>query len=381
MQHGDAAAWPLFPFRRIVVKLGTNLLTAGTDRLDLEAMAALVGQIARLHHEHREIIVVTSGAVAAGRHRLGEVHQLHHTPLRQVCAAVGQSLLMDAYDQLFRWHDITVAQTLLTRGDLQDRGSYLNARNTLLALSELGIVAIVNENDVVAVDELEDATFGDNDYLSALVANLVDADALVLLTDIDGLYTADPDFEPTARHIPLVSRIDATIEELAGRTIRQRSRGGMGAKIQAARLATAAGVAVIIADGHERNILPRLGTGEELGTLFLPAATKLESRKRWMLSGLSRRGAVTLDDGAAAALAGQNRSLLPAGVTAAQGDFQRGDIVAIHDSGGREIAYGIANYSLGDLLRVKGLRSAQIEGILGYHYGDEAVHKNNLVLL
>lgn len=365
----------------MVVKLGTNLLTGGSERLNLEIMAGLVGQIARLHGDGREVIVVSSGAVAAGRHRLGSVHGLQHTPMRQVCAAVGQSLLMDAYDQLFRWHDITVAQTLVTKADLQDRLSYLNARNTLLSLMELRVIPIVNENDVVAVDELEHTTFGDNDALSALIANLVDADALVLLSDIDGLHTADPAVDPTARLVPLVRRVDAAIEQLAGRAVGSRSRGGMATKLQAARTATAGGAAVIIADGRAPGVLNRLAAGEARGTLFPASATKLESRKRWMLSGLSHRGSLVVDAGAVNALRHQSRSLLPAGICEVRGAFARGDIVAVHDETGREVAYGIANYGAEDAQRLAGLRSSEIEGVLGHHYGDEVVHRNNLVVL
>lgn len=380
-KRSKAAAWPLPSFRRIVVKLGTNLLTSGSDQLDLETIAGLVGQIARLRREKREVLIVSSGAIAAGRHHLGEVRRVRHIPLRQVYAAVGQSRLMDVYDQLFSEHNITIAQTLLTKGDLQSRVSYLNARNTLLALLELGVVPIVNENDVVAVDELAETSFGDNDNLSALVANLVDADALVLLTDIDGLYTGDPNLDPAAKPVLVVTRIDESIEEMAGNTRSERARGGMITKIQAARLATASGVAVIIANGRQKEVLLRLVAKEALGTLFLPTTSQMESRKRWMLSGLSRRGALLVDDGAAAALCKEHRSLLPAGVDNVEGDFQRGDIVTIRDRQGNEVACGIVNYGAQDLLKMKGLRSAQIESLLGYHYGDEVVHRNNLVLL
>ena len=375
------AQWPKLPFRRAVIKLGTTLLTAGTDRLNLEMMASLVGQIAKLHNEGKEIVVVSSGAVAAGQRRLGDVRQLQQVPLRQVCAAVGQSLLMDAYDQLFRWHDITIAQALVTKTDLQVRESYLNARNTLLTLMELGVISIVNENDVLAVDELDTAIFGDNDSLSALVANLLEADVLVLLSDIDGLYTADPDYDPMAERVSLVARVDVDIERLAGAVVGQQSRGGMGSKLQAARMAAAGGAAVIIADGRERDVLLRLAAGEQRGTLFLPGRSKLEGRKRWMLSGLTRRGAISVDAGAARALSEQHRSLLPAGVLETHGDFERGDVVVVQDSQGRAVAHGMVNYAQKDLQRIKGMRSSQIEGILGYDYGDEVVHKNNLVLL
>ena len=380
-QAREAAAWPLLSFQTIVVKLGTNLLTAGTDRLDTEVMATLVGQVAQLHQQGRAMILVSSGAVAAGRHRLGEAAKLPRESARQAWAAVGQSILMDAYDQLFRSHGITVAQALVSRGELQNRLSYLNARNTLRSLLELGVVPIVNENDVVAVEEIAGATFGDNDNLSALIANLVDADVLMLLTDINGLYTADPGEDPAAQHVPLVRRVDVSVERMAGKTVAARSRGGMPTKIQAAKMATASGVAVIIADGREPGVLSRLAAGENVGTLFLPTASKVESRKRWMVSGLSRRGALTVDDGAAAALRSGNRSLLPAGVRTVEGPFQRGDIVSIKDSAGHEIACGLVNYGAQELQQLKGLRSTEIEGVLGYSFGDEVVHRNNLALL
>jgi len=368
-------------FQRIVVKLGTSLLTGGSGQLDRSAMAGLVAQIARLHGEGKEVVVVSSGAVAAGRELLGPVRKLRHVPLRQVYAAAGQSRLMAIYDELFRRHNITVAQTLLTRTDLQQRLSYLNARNTLLGLLDLGVISIVNENDVVAVEELEAASFGDNDNLSALVAGLVDADVLVLLSDIAGLYTADPNRDANATRIPVVAKVDRSVEALAGRSASDLARGGMTTKIQAAKTVTASGMAMIIADGREPDVLLRLGAGEALGTLFLPTGNKMESRKRWMLSGVSQRGSVYVDDGAAAALLHGKRSLLAAGVRAVEGRFGRGDIVGIRDAGGRAVGYGIANYGVDDLEAIKGLRSSQIEGILGHNYGDEVVHRNNLVLV
>ena len=367
-------------YRRIVVKVGTNVLTAGTDRLDLEVMAALVGQVARLHKEGAAVLVVTSGAIAAGRHRLGVSRDRRGMPFRQMLAAVGQSDLMQAYQELFTSHEITVAQTLLTRRDLADRQGYLNARNTLLGLLELGVAPIINENDVVAVEEIEGASIGDNDNLSALVANLVDADLLVLLTDQAGLYTADPRRDANAHLIPRVERIDAEIERLAGGT-RGRGVGGMATKLQAARLALAGGTPVVIADGREREVLIRLAWGEELGTFFPSSVDRMESRKRWMVAGLSLKGSIAVDAGASRALREQKRSLLPAGVRDVEGDFERGDAVAITDDDGRRIACGIANYSAQEILRIRGVRSDRIEGVLGHHYGGEVVHRDNLVLL
>ena len=368
------------PYHRLVVKLGTNLLTAGGDRLDLEVMAILAGQMARLHHQGLEVIIVSSGAIAAGRQKLGLTKERKDIPFRQVMAAVGQNALMHSYEQLFGWHGIIVAQTLLTKADLSDRLGYLNARNTLLALLELGVVPIVNENDVVAVDELEGATFGDNDNLSGMVTNLVDADLLVLLGDIAGLFTADPTRDERAQLISRVDRIDALIERLAGGT-RGRGSGGMATKIQAARLATASGATVIIADGRERDVLLRLVAGESIGTLFPPATSKMESRKRWMLTGLATRGRLVVDEGAVVALREQNKSLLPAGIREVEGDFERGDAVNIVDGEGNQIACGISNYSSKEIAKIKGARSDKIESLLGYGYGDEVVHRNNLVVL
>lgn len=370
-------------YRRIVAKFGTNVLTAGTDRLDTELMSSLVGQVAELRKRGAEVLVVTSGAIAAGRHRLG----LHDPkkdrkdmPFRQVLAAVGQSDLMQTYQELFARHGLTLAQTLLTRRDLADRLGYLNARNTLLALLELGVVPIINENDVVAVDEIEGAKIGDNDNLSALVANLVDADLLALLTDIAGLYTSDPRSNPTAELIPRVERIDAGVEALAGKTQSERSIGGMATKIQAAKLATGGGADMFIVAGKEPDVLMRLAVGEQIGTYFPAAADRMESRKRWMLTGLSVKGTVIVDEGAARVLRERKTSLLPAGVRDVQGSFQRGDAVAIAGPDGR-IACGIANYSSEEIARIRGMRSDRIEETLGHHYGDEVVHRDNLVLL
>jgi len=367
-------------YHRLVVKLGTNLLTAGGDRLDLEVMAILVGQVARLHHQGLEVIIVSSGAIAAGRQKLGLTKERKDIPFRQVMAAVGQNALMHSYEQLFGWHGITVAQTLLTKADLSDRLGYLNARNTLLALLELGVVPIVNENDVVAVDELEGATFGDNDNLSGMVTNLVDADLLVLLGDIAGLFSADPTKDKSAQLIPRVDKIDEGIERQAGGT-RGRGSGGMATKIQAARLATASGATVIIADGRERDVLLRLVAGESIGTLFPPATSKMESRKRWMLTGLATRGRLVVDEGAVVALREQNKSLLPAGIRGVEGDFERGDAVDIVNAQGERIACGISNYSSKEIAIIKGARSDKIVSLLGYGYGDEVVHRNNLVLV
>ena len=367
-------------YKRLVVKGGTGVLTGGSDRLDLEVMSGLVDQIATLHGSGAEVILVTSGAVAAGRETLGIMGERRDIPFRQVLAAVGQSHLMHVYQELFASHNIKVAQALLTWKDLSDRQGYLNVRNTLLALLDLGVVPVLNENDVVAVDEIGEV-FGDNDKLSALVANLVDADLLAILTDTDGLYTADPSVDPGAQLIRRVEKLDPAIEALAGRHHNPEARGGMSTKLEAAKLATSSGTDMVICNGWEKDVLPRLAHGEELGTLFLSTASKMESRKRWMLSGLSTRGELLVDQGAASALEDQNRSLLPAGVKGVEGEFQRGDIVYIVGPDGEKLACGIANYGSADIASIKGSRSDRIQAVLGYHYGDEVIHRNNMVLL
>ena len=367
-------------YGRVVVKAGTGVLTGGSESLDMGVLSGLVDQIAHLRRSGAEVILVTSGAVAAGRQSLGPAQAHRGIPFRQVLAAVGQSHLMHTYQRLFENHGIRVAQALLTWKDLSDRQSYLNVRNTLLALLELGVVPVLNENDVVAVDEIGEV-FGDNDRLSALVANLVDADLLAILTDIEGLFTADPRVDPGARLIRQVAKVDAEIEALAGKNKASSARGGMSTKLEAAKLATSAGVATAICDGSQPDVLLRLSRGEEVGTLFLPAASRMESRKRWMLSGLSTRGEILVDEGAVRALRVQNRSLLPAGVASVEGEFQRGDIVYIVGPDSDKVACGISNYSSKDVSSIGGCRSDLIHGILGYHYGEEVVHRNNMVLL
>lgn len=370
---------------RVVIKVGTNLLTAGTDRLDLEVMSKLVGQIARLHYRGVEVVLVSSGAMAAGRHELGLARGRRKgrrdIPFKQVLASVGQHRLMYAYEQLFAWQDIVVAQALLTKTDLSDRSGYLNARDTLLALLELKVVPIVNENDVVAVEEIKETKFGDNDNLSALVSNLVDADLLALLGDVDGLYTADPHLDPEAKLISRIDRIDRHVEDLAMGSAGQRGIGGMATKLEAARLATSSGITVIIANGQEYEVITRLVGGEEIGTSFTPTASRLESRKRWMLSGLGCKGKVVIDDGAAEAIRTDKCSLLSAGIKEVQGEFHRGDVVEMMDARGHCVARGMSSYGSEELNIIKGAHSEQINSFLGYEYGAEVVHRNNMAAL
>jgi glutamate 5-kinase len=368
------------PYRRIVIKLGTNLLTTNEGQLDSEVMASLAEQVASLHRKEFELALVSSGAIAAGRHKLGLPEERKGIPFKQVLASVGQNYLMHAYEQLFSQHHIIVAQALLTRIDMSSRAGYLNARNTLLALLELGVIPIINENDVVATDELGDEQFGDNDNLSAMVANLIDADLLMLLGNVAGLYSTDPNFDPNAHIVRRVENIDAEIIHLA-KGASGPGTGGMITKIEAAELATSSGAAVVIADGHERGVITRLVAGEELGTFFVPATSRMESRKRWMLSGISSKGKVVIDDGAVTALTEQNGSLLAAGIEGVEGEFKRGDVVDIIDATGNRIARGISNYNSRDITTIKSSRSSQISALLGYEYGAEVVHRNNLVLL
>ena len=367
----------------MVVKVGTTLLTSGRDHLDLAMMAMLVEQIAELHSRGREVILVSSGAVAAGRERLRRRTSagVSGTPLKQVLASIGQSHLMSTYEMLFSRHDITIAQALLTRECLTDRSGYLNARNTLLALCDMRVVCIVNENDVVAVEELEERRFGDNDNLSAMVANLVDADQLIILTDTGGLYSADPRLCPEAELIPLVETISAAIQGLAGGTLSGQGVGGMLTKIEAARVATSSGVDVVVASGHEANVLLRVDSGERIGTLFPASSSKLESRKRWMASGLASHGRITVDAGAVRALKKGTGSLLPAGIVRVVGTFSRGDIVDVVTEDGERVASGIVNYDSVDVGKVQGLHSDRIPEVLEHVYGDEVIHRNNMVVL
>ena len=385
-------------YRRIVVKAGTAILTEaaganGSEGVNLTVLGSIVRQLCQLQKEGAEVLLVTSGAIAVGRSALtlrksrGGQWDAASRDIRsrQVAAAVGQGRLMGIYQEQFARYGVMVAQALLTFGDLSNRQSYLNVRNTLHGLLDLGVVPLLNENDVVAVDEIGEV-FGDNDRLSALVANLVDADLLLILTDIDGLYTADPRFDPSATLIPHVERVDERIQAAAGRHLQPWARGGMPTKLEAARLVTTSGIPMIMAHGRDDGSALRAAHGEAVGTFFEPAEERLEARKRWLLnlltqSGISHRGQVTVDDGAAAALVEHHRSLLPAGVQRADGGFARGDAVYIADGSGRRLACGIANYSAADVERIRGLRSGKIEETLGYQYGQEVVHRNNLALL
>ncbi|MDO8577825.1 MAG: glutamate 5-kinase [Dehalococcoidales bacterium] len=381
----NAKSTQKIPCHRIVIKLGTSLLTGGTDKLDMDVMSDLAHQVAEIHEQGFEVLIVTSGAVAAGRSKLGltrEQTKKHNgIPFKQVMASVGQGILMHIYEELFSRHGITVAQALLTRADLTNREGYLNARGTLLALLEMRVLSIANENDVVAVEELHGARFGDNDNLSAMVANLVDADLLLILSDIAGLYTVDPHHDPEARLIPEVKRIDRKIEELVTGTTGNLGTGGMVTKIEAAKLATASGVGVLITDGRLPDVITRIAAGERLGTYFTPKKSKMESRERWMVSGLSTKGKVVVDSGCARALKKSKGSLLAVGIVDVDGKFERGDVVDVYGPEGNRCASGLTNYSAADIAKIKGAKSNGIAGVLGHDYGTEVIHRNNLVVL
>ncbi len=367
---------------RIVVKAGTALLTGGGEHIDIEVMAALVGQIARLHSRGSEMLLVSSGAVAAGRRVLGVSAEGSNLPLKQALAAVGQGHLMHTYEQLFSWQQIPIAQGLISQRDISDRMGYINIRNALMELARRRVVPIINENDVVAIEELTGEVFGDNDRLSALVANLVDADLLVIVGSVGGLYTADPSIDPAARLIPVVERLtEEDVQSLGGPSLDALGRGGMRTKLQAAQMAANSGVDVFIANGRTPKVIERIAGGEHLGTFFPKRVGSVESRKRWMLSGLSIKGEIGIDDGAVRVLQRRNGSLLPAGITEANGMFGRGDLVSIVNGSSVQVGLGITNYSAAEVAAIKGRHSRYIADILGVTYGDEVVHRNNMVIV
>jgi glutamate 5-kinase len=364
---------------RIVVKLGTSTLTAGTQHLSMTHLVEIARQSAALRARGTELILVTSGAMAAGRERLGFPQLPKGLPAKQMLAAIGQPRLMALYEQVFGLYSLIIAQVLLTRADLADRRRYLNSRNTLTALLNHGAIPIVNENDTVATEEIR---VGDNDNLSALVANLIDADLLLLLTDQVGLYTADPRSDPDAILVNEVSEpeIPKALWEAAKGTESDLGTGGMLTKLQAADLARRSGTTVVIAKGDMPDVLLRAAAGESVGTRFLPVASSVESRKRYILAGGRASDAVRVDPGAAQALA-RGSSLLPVGVKTVEGDFERGDSIRVLNPSGREIARGITNYGSSDLARIIGRKSDEIEEILGFNFGDEVIHRNDLVIL
>ena len=365
-------------YKRIVVKLGTSVLTGGARQLDRARMVELTRQCAELYHQGHDVIVCTSGAVAAGRAHLGFPKLPPTIVSKQLFAAVGQPQLMFQWQHFFEIYGVRVGQILLTRADVENRHRYLNARDTFSALLENRIVPVVNENDAVATEEIK---VGDNDNLSALVATLCNADLLLILTDQPGLFTADPRFNPDAQLIPEVHRIDETLRAQAGGTSTGLGVGGMVTKLSAANVARHAGIDVIIAAGKEPNVIQRAARAEAVGTRFVALESRPENRKRWILAGPKPVGVVVIDAGAVGALCERGRSLLPAGIVGVEGKFERGDTVQIVDTTRRELARGLTAYGSNDLRQIAGAHSHEIAQRLGYTYGDEAVHRNNLVLL
>jgi glutamate 5-kinase len=364
--------------RRLVVKVGSGQIASPSEGLDAKRISALAADIAGLVGERREVVLVSSGAIVAGTARLGLSSRRRSIPETQAAAAVGQSSLMWHYEQAFKRHGIKVGQVLLTAQDISDRGRYLNARNTLLALLDFGVLPVVNENDTVAVEEIK---VGDNDNLAALVAHLVDADLLVLLTDVDGLYTGDPQRDPAAIRIETVEAVTEEIRRLCFDEVGRVSVGGMATKLEAAQKAGASGIPMVIANGRERGTLGRLLKGEPLGTYFLPRDDRLAARKRWIAFAVPPQGRLMVDAGARKALTEKGKSLLPSGLVEVTGEFRAGEVVALAEPEGDDFARGLVNYDAGDLRKIRGAKTAEIERALGYKGLAEVIHRDNLVVL
>lgn len=363
--------------RRIVIKVGSSLVTNEGRGLDEVAIGEWCRQMSALVREGREIIMVSSGAIAEGMKRLGWSTRPHEIHELQAAAAVGQMGLAQMYETRLRDNGLGSAQVLLTHADLADRERYLNARSTLLTLLKLGVVPVINENDTVVNDEIK---FGDNDTLGALVANLVEADALIILTDQKGLYTADPRKDPAAQFVHEAKAGDPTLEAMAGGAGSSIGRGGMITKILAAKRAAGSGASTVIAWGREPDALLRLAQGESIGTLLVAPTQKNQARKQWMADHLQLRGAVVVDAGAATKLLAEGKSLLPIGMTAVEGEFSRGDVIAVRDERGTEIARGLANYASAEARLLCRKPSSEFEKLLGYMAEPEMLHRDNLVL-
>ncbi len=362
----------------IVVKVGTRVLTQPNGRLDRDRIADLADQVHRLLQADRQVVLVSSGAVGAGMSELGLVNRPTDLAHLQAVAAVGQTKLIEAYDHTLRQHGHHAAQVLLTAGDLHDRTSYLNVRNTLLSLLQLKTVPIINENDTVAVDELM-KTFGDNDRLAALVTNLLRAPLLIILSDVEGLYDGPPQ-APHSQLIPTVERIDAKVTSYVQTHRGGLSKGGMASKLEAARMATMAGENVILAHGRAERVLERITRGELVGTAFLAQGKSVSPWKRWIGFSAPPQGILQIDQGACEAVVNQGRSLLAIGICAVQGQFGKGDVVALHDAAGRERARGLTNYSADELCHIRGLHSHEIAEALGHCPYVEVVHRDNMTI-
>ena len=364
--------------KRIVIKVGTSTLSHSTGKLNFQRIEKLVRELADLANQGKEIILVTSGAVSAGMDRLGLKEKPKTIPEKQAAAAVGQGILLHTYEKIFGEYGQIVAQVLLTREDSVNRKRYANSRNTLLTLLSMGVIPIINENDAVAVDELK---IGDNDTLSAMVASIVDADVLIILSDVEGVFTANPQSDPTAALIPEISDITPELEDLAGGPGSMRGTGGMYTKIQAAKIAVNSGVVMVIASGFRDGVVREVLSGSNVGTLFLSKESRLHIRKRWLAFGARIRGSVVVDKGCEQAIVTTGSSLLPAGITEVDGEFEQGSTIRVLNSEGREIASGVVNYGSDDVRKIAGVRTQDIIEKLGSKLYDEVIHRDNMVVL
>ena len=379
MGEGKSFREALKKAKRIVVKVGTSTITYANGKRNFSQIDRLAREISDLQNQGKEMILVTSGAVAVGVDRMGLPGKPKTIPGKQAAAAVGQGVLMHTYEKFFADYGQIVAQVLITKTEAIDRHRYTNTRNTFMELMRQRVIPIVNENDVVALDELK---IGDNDNMSALVAGIVDADLVIILSDVDGLYTANPQTHPDAVIVPEVAEITPEIEASAGGVGSARGTGGMATKIQAAKAATSSGIHLVIASGTEKNAITRVLQGEELGTLFVSRENRLQFRKRWLAFGAKIAGSIVVDDGCAKAIRKAGGcSILPAGVFAVQGEFLPGSTVSVIDKDAHELARGLVHYSSAELEQIKGCNSGEIANILGHKNFDEVIHRDDLVIL
>lgn len=379
MLNNEASREALQKAKRIVIKVGTSTITYANGKRNFSQIDRLAREISDLQNQGKEMILVTSGAVAVGVDRMGLPGKPKTIPGKQAAAAVGQGVLMHTYEKFFADYGQIVAQVLITKTEAIDRHRYTNTRNTFMELMRQRVIPIVNENDVVALDELK---IGDNDNMSALVAGIVDADLVIILSDVDGLYTANPQTHPDAVIVPEVAEITPEIEASAGGVGSARGTGGMATKIQAAKAATSSGIHLVIASGTEKNAITRVLQGEELGTLFVSRENRLQFRKRWLAFGAKIAGSIVVDDGCAKAIRKAGGcSILPAGVFAVQGEFLPGSTVSVIDKDAHELARGLVHYSSSELKQIKGCNSGEIANILGHKNFDEVIHRDDLVIL
>jgi len=377
MKPSDIRVALLKDIRRIVIKIGSRVLASSTRGLNTQRIRRITKEIASLRQEGYEVVVVSSGAIVAGMKELGLSNKPKGIPLKQAAAAIGQSKLIQMYERNFSKFGIKAAQILLTRDDITDRRRFLNARNTLLTLLSYGVVPVINENDTVAIDEIK---FGDNDLLSGLVTNVIDADLLIILSDIEGLFTADPSVHSNAKLIPVVEEITKDIETIAGDSKSIEGTGGMASKVETAKKASGYGIPAIIMNGKRPGLLVKALKGFDVGTIFLPKKSRLTSRKHWIASALPTSGHLILDKGAKDALMLRGRSLLPSGISDIKGHFEAGDAVTCEDEHGKVFAKGLTNYNSREIVKIRGKKTGEIEAILGYKDYDEVIHRDNLVV-